>query len=736
MKKISLVAALFGGLFFGSGFLFAQHVHHPGCGTHLDKAMQDEHFAADMALFNEYVKDYIRNGGETERSGDVRIMPVVVHVIHTGGSSNVSDATVNSMITKMNQAYSKSAPNINTLPLRFDTIAGDPQIEFRLAKKDPLGNCTNGIRRVYAPHKSRDAYDDKRFKSLSYWDRAKYLNIWITNNIKDPSDDGSGQILGYCLFPGSAPALRDGATIAFGAMTTNAVAGHEIGHHLNLIHVWGDAVCGDDQVDDTPIARGVNFAWANPCDTLVKEATCYENIIDNYRDSLLRYGIGENYQNYMDYVNNYNCPNMFTEGQIERMNAVFQFYSFRGNVVSEANNIATGVNDGAAPCTELAPVAEFWATNPVTCVNTPVSFVNGSFNGAATTFSWTFEGGTPSTSTEEDPDVVYAAPGVYNVTLTVSNGAGSSTKTKTGVVFIMDDLAESKPWGYFEGFEEGQYWDQGRWTVTTDQTDAGKNWKFASGVSYSGNYCIKMDNFQNTRDNNSSLISPPFDLDAIEGGSKQFRFKLAYALRTAEEFAFDESSQQFVPVVRDRLVLSRSSNCGTTWSTVKTFTETELLSAGLSPDAFTPDATNLWKELTVNLTSANATGNNVRFRFEFTSGSSVNNNLYIDDIQILATSGANASIEEMTAGQIDFEVYPNPVTAQSVVSFNLPESVNSAFVEVFDLTGRRIAQVYSGQLDAGLQTFPIQREMLGTSGVYFVKVTLNGKTFVEKVIAQ
>ncbi len=734
MKRVLVFAAMVSGLICSSR-IQAQHVHHPGCGTHFDVAMQDEEFAAEMARFNEYVKEYIQNGGQFERSGDVRIMPVVVHVIHTGGNSNVSDATVNTMITKMTQAYNRNAPNMSTLPLRFDTIAGDAKIEFRLAKKDPLGNCTNGIRRVYAPHKSRDAYDDKRFKSLSYWDRAKYLNIWITNNIKDPSDDGSGQILGYCLFPGSAPALRDGATIAFGAMTTNAVAAHEIGHHLNLIHVWGDAVCGDDQVDDTPISRGVNFAWANPCDTLVKEATCYENIINNYRDSLLRFGIGENYQNYMDYVNNYNCPNMFTNGQIDRMNAVFQFFSFRGNVVSEANNIATGVNDGAV-CTELAPISEFWATNPSTCVNTPVSFRNGSFNGTPTTYSWSFPGGNPATSSDENPNVVYSTPGVYNVTLTVSNGAGSSTKTKNAVVFIFDNTVESKPWGYFEGFEEGQYWDQGRWTVTTDQTDPGKNWKFASGVSYSGNYSIKMDNFQNTRDNNSSLISPPFDLDAIQGGNKVFRFRIAYALRTNENFAFDEAAQQFVPVVRDRLVLSRSTNCGTSWTTVKTFTQAEMISAGLSPQAFTPDAANLWKELTVNLTGANAGGTDVRFRFEFTSGSSVNNNLYIDDIQIIATSGPNASIEELNSQDIDFMVYPNPVTSQSVVTFNLPESVNRATVEVFDLTGRMVGQIYSGQLDAGVQNFNINRDMLGVAGVYFVKVTLNGKTFVEKVIAQ
>lgn len=734
MKKLLLAAGIIGGAI-SSGAVFAQHVHHPGCGTHLDAAFQDQGFVTDFEKFNEYLKTYSETS--TQRSG-VRIMPVVVHVIHNGGSSNVSDATINTMITKMNQAYSRNAPNIGTLPERFDTIAGNPEIEFRLATKDPLGNCTNGIRRIYAPHKSKDAYDDKRHKSLSYWDRAKYLNIWITNNIKDPSESGGGgQILGYCLFPGSAPALQDGATIAFSAMTTNAVAGHEIGHHLNLIHVWGDQTCGSDEVDDTPIARDVNFAWPNPCDTLVKEATCYEDVIDNYRDSLLRYGIGENYQNYMDYVNNYNCPNMFTKGQVERMNATLSFYSFRGNVVTEANNILAGVNDGAPACTELKPVAEFWATNPVACVGQNVNLKNGTFNGAGDSFLWTLEGSNTPTSTSENPVVVYDQPGTYNVTLTVTNSAGSSTKTKNGVIYIVDNTVESKPWGYFEGFEGGQYWDQGRWTVVNDETDPGKDWRLSDwGNGFNGTFAIKMNNFQNTRDNNSSLISPPFDMDAIQGTSKQFRFKVAYAIRTNEDFAFDEAAQQFVPVVDDKLILSRSANCGQTWTTLKSFSATEILSAGLSTDPFAPTADNLWRDISVNLSGVNAGGAEVLYKFEFTSGSSVNNNLYIDNIQIIATAGANASIEDVTAEYFNLSVYPNPVTENAMVSFTLPEPVADAQVAVYDLTGRHVADVYNGALGMGDQLFTINRSQLGAGGVYFVKVNFNGKSFTEKIIVQ
>lgn len=732
MKRFLLAAAAIGGLFTG---VTAQHVHHPGCGTHLNVALENDDFVTDFAAFNAYVQQYAQQA--ESRSGELRIMPVVVHVIHDGGASNISDATINTMITKMNQAYNRNAPNIGTLPQRFDTIATDAKIEFRLAAKDPLGNCTNGIRRIYSPHKSKDAYDDKKHKSLSYWDRAKYLNIWITRNIKDPSETSAGQILGYCLFPGTAPALRDGATIAYQAMTTNAVAAHEIGHHLNLIHVWGDQTCGDDQVDDTPIARDVNFAWANPCDTLIKEATCYENVIDNYRDSLLRYGIGENYQNYMDYVNNYNCPNMFTKGQVDRMNATLEFYPFRKNVVTEANVIAAGVNDGAPACTNLIPVAEFWAENPITCPGSSVSFKDGSFNGTPASYEWTFEGGTPATSTVANPTVTYANPGTYSVTLKVSNANGEfTTRTKQNVVFILNDVVESKPWGYYEGFESGQYWDQGRWTVVNDQTENGKQWKIGpDNIAYSGFYSIKMDNFGNTRDNNSALISPPLDLDAIQGGSKVFKFKVAYALRTNEQFYYDMNLQMFMPVVNDRLTLSRSTNCGATWSTVKNFTRTEILSGGLSPESFNPTDLNLWKELSVNLSGASGSGSDVRFKLEFTSGGDVNNNLFIDDI-IISTSTAAVSIDEATVENLEFKVYPNPVTDNAQITFTLPEAASKANIGVYDITGRFVANVFTGELPSGSQNFTLNRSELGAGGVYFVRMDLNGKSFTEKIIVQ
>ena len=731
MKKFLLSVALLGSTGI-TGMLYAQVENLSGCGTNFRVALDDPDFRADNAKFNTYLQQYAQTADE--KAGGVRIMPVVVHVIHDGGNSNVSKADINTMITKMNQAYSKTPPNINTLPVRFDSIADNALIKFRLATRDPQGKCTDGIRRVYSPQKSKNAYDDKRFKGLSYWDRTRYLNIWVVNNITSPGESGGGTILGYCLFPGSAPALSDGATLDHGQITSQAVASHEIGHHLNLIHIWGDQNCGSDEVDDTPIHKGTNFAWPNPCDTLVKEATCYENVVDNRHDSLLRFAIGENYQNYMDYVNNYQCPNMFTKGQIERMNATLSFYPFRAEVVTDSNNVKTGVQDNAPACNAMAPVAEFWASNPTVCAGATVNFKDGSFNGTPTGWEWQFEGGSPSSSTAQNPQVTYATPGVYGVTLKVTNANGESTKSKQNVVFILNTDVESKPWGYVEGFE-GYFDQENKWTIVKDQTDPGREWKrSAPGAAYTGSYSAKMDNLHSLRDNRSELISPAYNMDAVVGSGKQMRFKVAYAVRTNQPQTFDDYYNDFTTVLKDKLVLSRSTNCGATWNTVKTFTQDDILSAGLVYNSFNPNDRNLWREVIVPLNGALGTGDNVRFRFEFTTGCSMNNNLFIDDINILAT--VNASINEVTAETMDLKVYPNPVTDNSVVTFTLPESVNKANVSVYDITGRHVLNVYSGALFSGQQTFNISRDRLNAGGVYFIRLDLDGKLLTEKIIVQ
>lgn len=85
--------------------------------------------------------------------------------------------------------------------------------------------------------------------------------------------------------------------------------------------------------------------------------------------------------------------------------------------------------------TVTAPTANF-SGNPTTlCNGHSVSFTDLSTNNP-TSWSWSFPGGTPSTSTQQNPTVTYNTPGVYNVSLTVSNSGGSNTMTKNNYITV------------------------------------------------------------------------------------------------------------------------------------------------------------------------------------------------------------------------------------------------------------------------------------------------------------
>ncbi|WP_440947450.1 zinc metalloprotease [Methanosarcina sp. T3] len=246
------------------------------------------------------------------RTGIVRI-PVVVHVVWNKEVQNISDAQVQSQIDVLNEDFRKSNPDISQVPGIWKNLTADFGIEFFLATKGPDGNSTSGITRTQTSEGSFGT--DDRVKSTSAggkdpWPTDRYLNIWVCQL--------RGGLLGYAQFPGG-PAGTDGVVIThtgFGTTGTarppfekGRTATHEIGHWLNLYHIWGDdgtGCAGTDEVDDTPNQGGSN----NGCPE-------YPHISCNNGPH------GDMFMNYMDYVND-SCMVMFTEGQAIRINACLE----------------------------------------------------------------------------------------------------------------------------------------------------------------------------------------------------------------------------------------------------------------------------------------------------------------------------------------------------------------------------------------------------------------------------
>ncbi len=265
----------------------------------------------------------------------ITIIPCVYHVIHdgdaVGAGENLSTALLQAQLDQMNDDFRRTNADAGNTPAAFAGVAADTEIEFCLAQLDPNENTTTGINRINVNTLSGvntndcwdDDYIDANIKSPTVWDRNRYLNIWVVFKI-NRSDNCANTILGYAQFPGG-PANSDGivlrATTVGSLASPNPAGGdysfgrtgtHEVGHWLNLFHVWGNcssSCCGvDDSVSDTPNASEPNYTSA-PC-TYPGPDSCDEGASD----------LPDMFQNYMDYSDD-QCMNLFTQGQATRMNA-------------------------------------------------------------------------------------------------------------------------------------------------------------------------------------------------------------------------------------------------------------------------------------------------------------------------------------------------------------------------------------------------------------------------------
>ena len=233
----------------------------------------------------------------------------VVHVVAKTDEENISDEQIESQIAVLNQDYRGTNPDRSDIPDPWASLAADPNIEFALATKDPKGKATNGITRVQTTRDSFGTGDSVKTKAgggTPPWPTDRYLNFWICNL-------GDG-LLGYAQFPGG-PARTDGVVILYTAFGTTGAASepfnlgrtatHEVGHWLNLRHIWGDTndCSGSDQVSDTPRAQMPNYGKPD-----------WPHISCNNGPN------GDMFMNYMDYVDDA-AMFMFTQGQAARMNA-------------------------------------------------------------------------------------------------------------------------------------------------------------------------------------------------------------------------------------------------------------------------------------------------------------------------------------------------------------------------------------------------------------------------------
>ncbi|MCX7743439.1 MAG: M43 family zinc metalloprotease [Flavobacteriales bacterium] len=699
MKKI-ISAALFATFPCMHLSLFAQH--NDWCGT--DKKMEEirqkypeRHI--EWENLNQWIEENAEYIMSTSEGGQF-IIPMVVHVIHNYGSENISDAQIVDAIRILNEDYNKqNADTANIVPA-FKPIAGNAQFVFRLATKDPNGNCTNGITRTPSLL-TYDADDDSKIIS---WPRAKYFNFWVVNNIYT---DQSGTVTaGYATLPGFSVDGTDGIILddnyvgsigtSNGANFNKRVLTHEAGHFFNLLHPWGNGqigtTCsGSDFVSDTPPTKGA----FSTCPLTKDECGSLENV-----------------QNFMDYAI---CTNMFTNGQVTRMTtAINSTTGQRRSLWQPSNLTATGTNDPYTYPANCAPIADFKSNRYSVCVGGSITFTDQSYNATPTSWNWTFTDGTNTlNSTQQNPTITFNHPGIYNVTLTVSAPGGNGSVTKNNYVQVYDVNADFSSFLYEDSFDNSPL-ASGRWDSQYDWS-SNVGWQETTLASYTAPNALRVNNYGSQKGISYSVVSPSYDFSAIEG-TPTLTFKYAFARRTNDDL--------------DQMRVYISSNCGQTWNVRWSKEGADLATVSNKTNNWAPSSSADWRSVTLTNLAAWANSNNVRFRFEFNSDGG--NNIYLDDINIV---GPNVGIESFTDASFSLVAYPNPTVNQITVSFEVPV-ITIAYFELMDMTGRVLKKSPLLSFIPGEANYVITLPEGISNGMYLLNAYMGESRYTKKILIQ
>ncbi len=270
-----------------------------GCASHqvLEEQLRND---PSLAIRMNEIEDFTQNAVLQNRLVNGRIeIPVVVNVLYRTTAENISLAQIQSQIDVLNKDFNATNSDFGSVPALFAGVKANVGITFVL-------DVVNRKSTTKTSWGTNDAMKKTAQGGLNPTSPTTKLNLWVCTI--------GGGILGYAQFPGGSSAT-DGVVIdskylgttgtATAPFNKGRTATHEVGHWMNLRHIWGDATCGTDLVADTPTHNAPNYGVpAYP-----HYSTCSGTPV-------------EMTMNYMDYVDDA-AMYMFSNGQKSRMLATF-----------------------------------------------------------------------------------------------------------------------------------------------------------------------------------------------------------------------------------------------------------------------------------------------------------------------------------------------------------------------------------------------------------------------------
>ena len=681
---------------------------------------------AEYANMPEYQQNFLESQIAAENEspviapkGTVYKIPIVFHVLHDGGENNISREQILDALRILNEDYRLQNSDFDQVATVFAGTQADVEIEFVLASKAPDGTCFTGITRTYNPVVSNDgslnqvqAIRDGNDVYQGDWPGDMYLNIFVVGSISEP---GSNLItLGYTTYPQwGGLTMANGFHVIHDAVGSIGTAGgfdeststHEIGHWLNLRHTWGNSNnpnepgnCGeDDLVDDTPRCAGIQGGSCSPTNPNPLNSCDQDN-------GYWGFDIQDQVENYMDYAH---CGRMFSEGQKQRMrDALESSVGGRNNLWTAQNLIDTGADGNLYLCK-----SEFSADRTTVCPGEVISFTDGSFN-VVNGWAWSFPGGIPATSVDQNPVVTYSAPGLYEVTLAATDGAVSDMETKTAFIRVLP-AAGVLP--IIEGFENlSTLTNIQEWEVKNEE---GAAFEIENLVGLNSSQSVVLNNHGEVEGSFDELISTPVDLSGVTT-NVTLSFRYAYKRRSNND--------------DDWFRVYASNDCAETWALRKT-----LHGFQLSPDEqnsnFIPSSENDWTTVHMTNITSNFFVSNFRYKFEFKSGGG--NNFYMDNINIYEGDPSDdlVSLEEGASTIQGVNVYPNPTDAELNIAFNVTNDESLELI-IQDVSGKQLKHNSINAL-AGSNHVLVDTKDL-SNGVYFVNLKSGNANKVIRFVVQ
>ena len=377
--------------------------------------------------------------------------------------------------------------------------------------------------------------------------------------------------------------------------------------------------------------------------------------------------------------------------------------------------LAIRKDPGQFGCTWSNPVGAYSVLCDSSSSTACVDITNESVNvDASSSYLWYFPGGTPATSTAENPSVCYASSGFQDVALVVTNGAGSDSTYFTDYIYLQ--AAMELP--YHEGFEDLTTFNgQDEWIIYNP--DNNPSFHITTSAAYSGARAARLTNYNQEQGDIDELISGPINLSVLDPSSDNvtLSFRYAYARKSSSDDDF--------------LRVSVRGGCEDNWIVRKTL-HGSLLSPVIVSTSWTPSSIADWTTVHItNITDVFFTGD---FRMKFGFENDEGNNFFIDDINIYSGAPSDdiiSGVEETSLGAI--ELFPNPTDQKLNIRFPL-SNAERVSIFVMDASGR---VVYSRGVNGASGTNVAVLETGNfDSGIYFITLRTGDKDTRKRFVVR